>query len=454
MDNRQYGFLSQRSVDGCQPHFFETITAAYDAGHSIVTVYLDIQKAFHQFITFASGTAFPSSCKASRFILPFLSFELRHCPVWTTWLAVIHSTRPVIYNHGILKRAKKPCDLISASFHLVSPVGLDESRCPKNCTPQPNHLKCDVRYGAVKKLEHVRPMMARHCLTQFDSTPATIPFLLGTTYYARLHNSDTETEHELAFRKVRNCCNSEIRRVNIQKQATILDLAPKYENVKFSCTSHRRGMTSSRQILPRRGYERPLTTSSLRRRTVVNSHKRQIRSRVGADEVHPKILKVTSFTLAKHVYLVFRDFNAPKAPRTELQCVGSSEPFTAALTEVVQQSAWTQHVVAPTRYRAGQQPSLLDLVITNERHFVDQSMDYETRLAVLDLFPLEYRRLRGDLTLTYALFEQGLANRSFTVDPANTRRGHGERQLLNDKNKTDPGNLGDSLAPVYQSVNP
>ncbi|GAA48468.1 hypothetical protein CLF_101648 [Clonorchis sinensis] len=72
-----------------------------------------------------------------------------------------------------------------------------------------------------------------------------------------------------------------------------------------------------------------------------------------------------------HLLLV-GDFNAPKAPWTELQCVGSSGPFTAALTEVVQQSAWTQHVVAPTRYRAGQQPSLLDLVITNERHFVDQ----------------------------------------------------------------------------------
>ncbi|GAA50457.1 hypothetical protein CLF_104565 [Clonorchis sinensis] len=83
-----------------------------------------------------------------------------------------------------------------------------------------------------------------------------------------------------------------------------------------------------------------------------------------------------------------------------------------------------------------------------------KSMDYETRLVVLDLFPLEYRRLRGDLILTYALFEQGLANRFFTVDPANTRRGHGERQLLNDKNKTDPGNLGKSLALVYQSVNP
>ncbi|KAG5448495.1 hypothetical protein CSKR_101938 [Clonorchis sinensis] len=29
-----------------------------------------------------------------------------------------------------------------------------------------------------------------------------------------------------------------------------------------------------------------------------------------------------------------------------------------------------------------------------------------------------------------------------------------EGQPLNDKNKTDPGNLGESLAPVYQSVNP
>ncbi|GAA55038.1 pol-related protein [Clonorchis sinensis] len=49
-----------------------------------------------------------------------------------------------------------------------------------------------------------------------------------------------------------------------------------------------------------------------------------------------------------------------------------------------------------------------------------KSVDYKARLAVLDLFPLEYFRLRGDLILTYALFERGLANRFFTVDPANT----------------------------------
>ncbi|GAA49777.1 mitogen-activated protein kinase kinase kinase kinase 3 [Clonorchis sinensis] len=59
-----------------------------------------------------------------------------------------------------------------------------------------------------------------------------------------------------------------------------------------------------------------------------------------------------------------------------------------------------------------------------------KSMDYETRLAVLDLFSLEYGRLRGDLILTYALFEQGLANRFSTVDPANTRRGHDIRRPI------------------------
>ncbi|GAA54986.1 hypothetical protein CLF_106304 [Clonorchis sinensis] len=41
-----------------------------------------------------------------------------------------------------------------------------------------------------------------------------------------------------------------------------------------------------------------------------------------------------------------------------------------------------------------------------------------------DFVTAKYRRLRWDLVLSYALFEQGLANRFFTVDPANTRRGH------------------------------
>ncbi|KER32081.1 hypothetical protein T265_01853 [Opisthorchis viverrini] len=41
-----------------------------------------------------------------------------------------------------------------------------------------------------------------------------------------------------------------------------------------------------------------------------------------------------------------------------------------------------------------------------------KSVDYETRLAMLDLFTLYYRRLRRDLILTYALFEQRYIRKS------------------------------------------
>ncbi|GAA52374.1 hypothetical protein CLF_107942 [Clonorchis sinensis] len=56
--------------------------------------------------------------------------------------------------------------------------------------------------------------------------------------------------------------------------------------------------------------------------------------------------------------LLTDDFNAPKTPWMELLRVGSSGIFAAALTGVVRQSAWTQHVVAPTGYRrANNHPS-------------------------------------------------------------------------------------------------
>ncbi|GAA53982.1 parafibromin [Clonorchis sinensis] len=78
-----------------------------------------------------------------------------------------------------------------------------------------------------------------------------------------------------------------------------------------------------------------------------------------------------------------------------------------------------------------------------------KSMDYEMRLAVLDLFPLEYRRLRGELILAYALFEQGLANRFFTVDPANTRRPVAKRQPSDilPHLRRDGTDLNDSFGP-------
>ncbi|GAA28047.2 pol-related protein [Clonorchis sinensis] len=73
-----------------------------------------------------------------------------------------------------------------------------------------------------------------------------------------------------------------------------------------------------------------------------------------------------------------------------------------------------------------------------------KSMDHERRLAVFDLFPLEYRRLRGNRILTCALFEQDSTNRFFTVDPANTWRRNDE--LVD---KTVDLIAGNGTVPVY-----
>ncbi|GAA51591.1 translation initiation factor 3 subunit A, partial [Clonorchis sinensis] len=55
-----------------------------------------------------------------------------------------------------------------------------------NCTSQPNHLKHDVRYGAVQKPKYGSAMMTQHCHPQFDSTPATNPFRLSTVPFRPL----------------------------------------------------------------------------------------------------------------------------------------------------------------------------------------------------------------------------------------------------------------------------
>ncbi|GAA49135.1 hypothetical protein CLF_102568 [Clonorchis sinensis] len=57
-------------------------------------------------------------------------------------------------------------------------------------------------------------------------------------FFKKLTTGDTEDE--LAFRKMRNRCKSEIRQWNIRKQATILDLARKNRNVLFKYMRHRR----------------------------------------------------------------------------------------------------------------------------------------------------------------------------------------------------------------------
>ncbi|KER28207.1 hypothetical protein T265_04885 [Opisthorchis viverrini] len=103
-------------------------------------------------------------------------------------------------------------------------------------------------------------------------------------------------------------------------------------------------------------------------------------------------------------YMRHRRRNKPSAPLLEYanQVVYSGRTKDVALIERVQRAA--------TRMVAGL-----------------KSVNYETRLAMLDLFLLEYRRLRGDVILTHALFEQRLADGFFTADLANTRRGHSKK---------------------------
>ena len=52
---------------------------------------------------------------------------------------------------------------------------------------------------------------------------------------------------------------------------------------------------------------------------------------------------------------------------------------------------------------------------------------YANRLQKLGMFPLEYRRIRGDLILLYFLFNTGLHTKLFTLAPSSSRRGHSKK---------------------------
>ncbi|GAA52697.1 serine dehydratase-like, partial [Clonorchis sinensis] len=105
-----------------------------------------------------------------------------------TQFAIIHPTWSVIYiPRDSQTDQKNTCDLTLASSYLCKfPWPTQKPRCSQNCTSQPDHLKHDVRYGAVQKPKYGSAMMARHCHTQFDGTPATNPFQLSTVPFRPL----------------------------------------------------------------------------------------------------------------------------------------------------------------------------------------------------------------------------------------------------------------------------
>ncbi|MBM6549284.1 reverse transcriptase family protein [Streptococcus dysgalactiae] len=68
--------------------------------------------------------------------------------------------------------------------------------------------------------------------------------------------------------------------------------------------------------------------------------------------------------------LVMGDFNAPGI-NWGLNC-SDGHPFSHSFLQLIQENSWTQHVKEHTRHRVGQNSSLLDLILTNESHLVDE----------------------------------------------------------------------------------
>ena len=67
--------------------------------------------------------------------------------------------------------------------------------------------------------------------------------------------------------------------------------------------------------------------------------------------------------------LITGDFNAPSVDWQRAS--SSDESFGQQLVNLLSEKSWMQHVTLPTRFRLGQAPSLLDLVITNEVSQID-----------------------------------------------------------------------------------
>ncbi|GAA57018.1 proactivator polypeptide, partial [Clonorchis sinensis] len=103
-----------------------------------------------------------------------------------------------------------------------------------------------------------------------------------------------------------------------------------------------------------------------------------------------------------------------------------------------------------TSFRKGSPNIFACMARTERRHHEDR---YQ-KLAVLDRFPLEYCRLRGELMFAYALLERDSTKGAFTVDPTNTRNGHdrkissSERTILSGNNLSHIGWLLHGIASI------
>ncbi|GAA52423.1 hypothetical protein CLF_108022 [Clonorchis sinensis] len=320
-------------------------------------------------------------------------------------------------------------------------------------------------------------------------------------FFKKLTTGDAEDE--LAFRKMRNRCELEIRQWNIRKQATILDLARENRNVLFKYMRHRRRNEPSAFSLRDRNGEPtsdPIVVSEFCRSisspsvlvtsNLVKAYLRTASNRLGihggghsstpaqdqpilrveAHEGHPRILKGTSYTLATQFHLLFRQ----PLDEGHLRSVRKEAIDTPTYKTGDRLSPGSYGPISPTILSCKVMAGYLKRPILDHLTFNDFSSSVQDEFlpnhsCVTKM--LECKRSRQwSLDWHLPLNDEKCVHISFGGDSANsfvhcakgpedvTRIGVekdvGERQPLNDKNKTDPGNLSEILDPVQQSVNP
>ena len=77
--------------------------------------------------------------------------------------------------------------------------------------------------------------------------------------------------------------------------------------------------------------------------------------------------------------MICGDFNYPEID-WENESVGENSEHLAFFVARIQESFLHQHISEPTRYKFGEEPSLLDLVLTNEDG-MDLNLKYQSELG-------------------------------------------------------------------------
>ncbi|GAA47935.1 hypothetical protein CLF_100983 [Clonorchis sinensis] len=316
-----------------------------------------------------------------------------------------------------------------------------------------------------------------------------------------------DTEDELAFRKMRNRCISETHQWSIRKQVTILDLARKNRNVLFKYVHRRRNNPSAFSLRDRNGEPTsdPIVVSEFYR----DHYAGERQSLNDKDKTVPGILDESRdpmyalggiphrsrFTARSRVLLWPESLSHSRNPEPQtwirnfcradfsgmrifLNQVklgpASVEDLYRTIVQKVHEANAMYVPKKPARSRMSRKlPKRIRRLLEKRSQLFIKKLttgDTEDELAFRKMrnrckSEIRQWNIRKQATILdldrknrNVLFKYMRHRRRNKPSAFSLRDRNGEptseRQLLNDKNKTDPGNLGKSLAPVYQSVNP